>query len=361
MVTVPVTIMYTEKSRITIKDLAKMAGVSKTTISRVINNKPDVSVDTRRKVLELIKENNYQPNLFATGKTSQRINHIGLIVPYDTRNLLCNQYYVDVLQGILDEVERREFYLLFCYVHKKNYVEIYTQKRVEGFILLSPAALHQSIINELNQANIPFVSTAKIPNRPEIPYVDVNNYKGAEIAVRYLISLGHKKIAFVGKPTLTSNYDRLIGYKQVLKENNIKIDNDYIRTVETSSIESGYEMMINLLKLNDPPTAVFLSCDIMAFGAIKAIQEKGMKIPDDISIIGFDDILLSRNMSPPLTTIRQPAIQKGMIAASQLIDCLITGKKTSTQILDVELIIRGSTGHIKRVNDFSMESKGGEI
>lgn len=338
--------MNNGKPRITIQEIAKMAGVSKTTVSRVINNKPDVHQTTRVRIQQLIRENNFQPNLFAIGKTSKKINHIGLIVPYTTRSILSNQYYVDVLQGILDEVERRSHFLLFCYVHKTNYVEIYNQKRVEGFILLSPAALHRSIIHELKSANIPFISTAKVLDDPEIAYVDIENFKGAEIAINHLIELGHRKIAFAGKPVLTSNHERLLGYKHTLREKNIAINEDYIQVVEASSIESGYNMMMRLLKLDEPPTAVFSSCDIMAFGVIKAIQEKGLKVPGDISVIGFDDILLSRNMSPPLTTIKQPAIEKGAIAAGKLIDYLVRGEKPTTQILDVELIVRDSTGPV---------------
>ncbi len=333
-----------EETRLTIGEIAHLAGVSKATVSRVINKKPDVHPETRERILNIIEKKNYHPNLFAIGKTSQKINHIGLIVPYSTRSILSNQYYIDVLQGILNKVEQRGFFLLFCYVHKTNYVEIYKQKRVEGFILLSPGSLHHSIIHELQTADIPFVSTAKVLERPEIPFVEVDNFKGAKIALQHLLSLGHRKIAFAGKPALTSNYDRLIGYKQTLEDNGIAIEEKYIQTIENSSFESGYHMMVKLLDLKNPPTAVFSSCDIMAFGAIKAIQDRGMRVPEDISIIGFDDILLSRNMSPPLTTIRQPAVEKGAIAAEELIDYLVDGEKPSTRILDVEIVVRNSTG-----------------
>ena len=339
--------MKTKSSRLTIEEIAKMAGVSKTTISRVINKKPDVHPDTRKKILEIIEENGYHPNLFATGKTSQKINHIGLIIPYTVESIFSNQFFVDVLSGILNEVEKRGFYLLICYVHKTNYVEIYNQKRVEGFVLMSPDALHRSIIHELQSVNIPFVSTSKLLNEPDILFVDIDNIKGARLAVEHLLSLGHKKIAFIGKPTLTSNYERLSGYKQTLLENNIQIDDEYIQTIENSSIQSGYEKMMSLMELENPPTAIFSACDIMAFGAEKAVQERGKKVPEDISIIGFDDISLSQYMTPPLTTIRQPSIEKGAIAASLLIDSLAEEKEQETRILDVELIIRNSTGPVR--------------
>mgnify|MGYP000848185102 FL=1 len=330
-------------SRITIDEIAKKSGVSKTTVSRVINNKPDVHPETRTKINAIIAENNFHPNLFAKGKTAQKINHIGLIVPQNVRQLFYNQFYLDVLQGILDTTEKRNYYLLFCYVNKTNYVEMFEQKRVEGFILLSPAALDQSIIRELKSANIPLVSTAKVLDDPEIPFVDIDNYQGAVAAVKYLISLGHSKIAFFGKPGLTSNYERMQGYKNTLEEANISVNADYIQTVDTTSIESGKEIMKIFLDMDDPPTAVFTACDIMAFGAIKAIQEAGLRVPEDISVIGFDDISLSRNMDPPLTTIMQPAFEKGELATEMLIDSLSSLKDAEAKILNAELVVRRST------------------
>lgn len=340
--------MEKKHSRLTIEEIAKMAGVSKTTISRVINNKPDVHPITRKRILKIIEDNDFHPNIFATGITTQRINHIGLIIPYTVENILSNQFYIDVLGGILNEVERRDYYLLICYVHKTNYVEVYDQKRVAGFVLLSPSSLHRSIIHELQSANIPFVSTAKLIDEPDMAYVDVDNIKGAKLAVQHLVSLGHKKIAFVGKPALTSNNDRLLGYKQTLSENNIKTEDQYIQIIDTSSIQSGYDMMKKLLELENPPTAVFSACDIMAYGAIKAIQEIGKKVPEDISVIGFDDISLSQYMAPPLTTIRQPAVEKGATAAGLLIDSLVEEKKPDNKVLDIKLIIRNSTGFAKQ-------------
>lgn len=339
--------MNEKPCRLTIEDIAKMAGVSKTTVSRVLNNKPDVRASTRERILNLMNEYEFHPNMFATGKTSHKINHIGLIVPYAPKSILSNQFYVDVLQGILDEVERRDHYLLFCYVHQTNYVEVYDQKRVEGFVVLSPASLHSSIILELKSAEIPFICTAKLIGEPDIVYIDSNNRKGAELAIQHLIELGHRKIAFAGKPALTSNHERLQGYRETLNQNNIEVNENYIQTIEVSTIESGFDMMNNLLNLEDPPTAVFSSCDIMAYGAIKAIRERGLRVPEDISIVGFDDIPLSKNMIPSLTTIRQPASEKGATAVGELIDYLVDGKEMKSKVLDVELIVRNSTGPVK--------------
>jgi DNA-binding LacI/PurR family transcriptional regulator len=330
--------------RKTIEEIAKIAGVSKTTISRVINNKPDVHPKTRESILKIMDEYEFQPNIFARSIRTQKINHIGLIIPYTVEYIFSNQFYVDVLRGISNEIERRGYYLVICYVHETNYVEIYNQNRVEGFVLMSPGSIHHSIIHELQSLNIPFITTAKLINEPDMKYVDVDNVKSAKMAVEHLISFGHKDIAFIGKPALTSSYDRLIGYKETLKEKDIPIHETLIKVTKASSVQSGYDVMLELLELEAPPTAVFVANDIMAFGAIKAIQEKGKSVPEDISVIGFDDIPLAQHMTPSLTTIRQPAVEKGTIATEILIDFLVEKKPMKTMILETELIKRNSTG-----------------
>lgn len=329
--------------RITIEEIANIAGVSKTTVSRVINNKPDVSDETRGRIHKIIEERGFHPNIFARCISSQRINHIGLIIPYSVEYVFSNQFYVDVLRGISNEVERSGYYLLLCYVTERNYVEIYQQKRVDGFVLLSPGSLHHSIIRELQSENIPFISTAKLLNEPDLIYVDVDNIKGAKTAVNHLISLGHKEIGYIGKPALTSSHDRLIGYKEALLENNISIKDEYIKITDSSSIQNGHDVVLELVGESNYPTAIFLANDIMAIGAIKAIQELGKNVPDDISIVGFDDILLSQFTSPALTTVRQPASQKGAEAVRLLIDYIENGTEPSIKLLNTELILREST------------------
>ncbi len=336
--------------RINIEKIAKIAGVSKTTVSRVINKKPDVKPSTREKILKIISEYGFHPNIFAKGISSKRIKHIGLIIPYTIEYILSNQFYVDVMHGISNEVERSGYYLLICLynVYETNYVKIYMQKRVDGFIVMSPSFLHRKIIHELYEANVPFVSTAKLLGKEKITYVDVDNFKGARLAVEHLISLGHKKIAFIGKPALTSSSDRLAGYKETLAKYNLPIRNEFIKVSEAPSMVCGHDVMFELLNYKDIPTAVFLSNDMMAIGAIKAVKEIGKKIPDDISIVGFDDIALSRFTSPALTTVHQPAYEKGFEATKSLIRFLEEGVKPITKILNVNLVVRNSTGPVKK-------------
>lgn len=330
----------------TIDEIAKLAGVSKTTVSRVINNKPDVNPETRETILGLIEKHDFQPNAFAKAISLQKSHNIGLIIPHEADYIFSNPFYVEVMRGVSTEVNKRGYYLLICYPHDHNYVDIYKQKRVDGFILMSPGSFHKNIIESLNEVNAPFVATAKIPGEKNMVYVDVDNYYGSTLAMEHLISLGHKRIGFIGKPTLTSSQDRLSGYKDSLEKYNISFEEKLVRISQKSSTKGGYDEMAELLKIENPPTAVFLTNDVMALGAINAAKEKGLNVPSDLSIIGFDNIPLAEFINPPLTTVNQPSFEKGTRATKLLIQHLEKKTKPKSISLDVELIIRKSTSKI---------------
>jgi DNA-binding LacI/PurR family transcriptional regulator len=195
----------------------------------------------------------------------------------------------------------------------------------------------------LNTAQVPFVSTAKISDEESMTYVDVNNYQGGCLVMEHLLSLGHKKVAFVGKPTLQSSLDRLNGYKTTLENHGLSWDPEHILITNTSSFESGHDYTMRLIQGKNKPTAIFFANDVMAIGAIHAINECGLRVPEDISVVGFDDIAMAKYVTPPLTTVRQPAFEKGVHAARLLIQCLEKELAPQSKILDVELIVRGST------------------
>jgi LacI family transcriptional regulator len=331
---------------ITIGQIAHKAGVSKTTVSRVINDKPDVSPATRQRVLQLIAEYDFHPNVFAKAISQQRSHNLGLLIPHEAEYIFSNQFYVDVMHGVSTATDRLGYFLVLCYPHERNYLDIYKQKRVDGFILLSPGSFHHGLIASLQEGDVPFVSTARVHGETDLVYVDVDNAAGAEIAVEHLVTLDHRRIGFVGKPTLTSSLDRLNGYKAVLGRHNLTIDPRLIMTADSASTASGYRATQDLLALPEPPTAIFLVNDVMALGAMTAIQQRGRRVPDDMSVIGFDDIPLAQFASPRLTTVRQPAFEKGVRAAELLIHALTTGDKPEPEILDVELVVRESTGRL---------------
>lgn len=330
--------------KITIEEIAELAKVSKTTVSRVINNKPDVSSETRKIVMDIISQYDFKPNAYAKAISLNKSHTIGLIIPYEADFIFSNPFYVEVMRGVSTEINRRGYYLLICYPHDHNYVDIYKQKRVDGFILMSPGTLHKNIIESLDEVDAPFVSTSKISDEESMVYVDVDNYYGATLAIEHLISLGHRKIGFIGKPTVTSAKDRLRGYKAVLDKYKIPFDENLVKISDDASIQSAYQVMSELLENHDKPTAVFLASDLMALGAMKAIKESGKSIPEDVAIVGFDDIPLAEYTEPELTTVRQPSFQKGVTAARLLIQYLEKKKKPKSKILDVELIVRKSTG-----------------
>lgn len=341
----------------TIEEIAKLAGVSKTTVSRVINNKPDVNPDTRKRILGLIEQYDFQPNAFAKAISLQKSHNIGLIIPHEAEYIFSNQFYVEVMRGVSTEVNKRGYYLLICYPHDHNYVDIYKQKRVDGFILMSPGSFHKNIIESLNEANAPFVATAKIPGEKRMVYVDVDNYYGATLVIEHLISLGHRKIGFIGKPTLASSQDRMSGYKDTLEKHGITYDESLVRISENSSIKGGFDAMSQLLKNQNRPTSVFCTNDLMALGAINSVKQNGLSVPEDISIAGFDDIPLAEYINPPLTTVRQPAYEKGIRATKMLIQYLEKKTKPKSVNLDVELVIRKSTSSFHVLTYGAAETK----
>ncbi|MHB9094676.1 MAG: LacI family DNA-binding transcriptional regulator [Eubacteriales bacterium] len=330
--------------RITIDEIARLAGVSKTTVSRVLNNKPDVKPETRELILNFISKYGYQPNAFAQAISLQKSQTVGLIIPYNADYIFSNPFYSEVIRGVSTETTRRGYHLLLCYTHEENYVGIYKQRRVEGFIIISPGSIHKEIIRKLSQIGAPFVTTSQISGEDGLNYVDIDNFYGAGLAIEHLISLGHQKIGFIcGQEYLTSSKDRMSGYVSALKKYNLPFQDSLVKRGD-GSIESGYQKMFELI--DQDVTAVFVYCDIMAMGAVKAIKEKNLKIPYDISVVGFDDIPLAQIIEPPLTTIKQPAYEKGESAASMLID-LVEGKEAvGNKILPVDIVVRKSTGKL---------------
>jgi len=331
----------------TIEEIAELAGVSKTTVSRVLNNKPDVNKATREKILQIISDNDFQPNAFAKAFSLQKSHSIGLIIPYETDYIFSNPFYIEVMRGVSTEINNRGYYLSICYPKDHNYVDMYKQKRVDGYILMSPGSYHSHIIESLYEVKAPFISTAHIPDYPDMISVDVDNYAGGRMITEYLVGLGHKVIAYIGKLSVTSSTDRLHGYQDILKENGIIPDEKLVKISNAGTSDSGYQIMKELLSETKDITAVFAASDIMTGGIIKAIKEAGLCVPEDISVVGFDDIPSSEYADPPLTTVKQPAFQKGVEATKMLIDLIEDEISPESKILDLELIIRKSTGAAK--------------
>ncbi len=177
-------------------------------------------------------------------------------------------------------------------------------------------------------------------------FVDVDNIHGALLVMEHLIALGHKKIAYISKPTLQSSQDRLVGYRTAIEKYNLPYHEEWVLTARTSSVQSGFDCTYELLQKSEKPTAIFLANDMMAIGAINAIIKLGLQVPKDISVVGFDDVPLASYITPSLTTVRQPTFEKGVRAADALINSLETSERQSSVILGLELVIRASTAPV---------------
>jgi LacI family transcriptional regulator len=331
----------------TIDEIAQVANVSKTTISRVLNNKPDVNPETRKFVWDIIKRHGYQPNAGARAMAQNRANNIGLIIPYNTVHAFLNPINVEILRGICDKIEKRNYYLVMCYPQANNYVNIYKQKRVDGFILMDPCLEHNQLVEYMLQEKVPFVSTAEIEEFPQVASVSADNYAGARCATEHLIEAGHKNIAFICKETYVSSKRRLEGYHDAHEAAGLHLRAGYVKLCEMATEEDGYRMACQLFECSEPPTAVFAACDILALGVLKACRERSIRVPQDVSVVGFDDLVILDYIHPPLTTVHQPAFEMGSMAAEKIVEYIEKGERPESEQLPIKLIKRGSSGEAR--------------
>ena len=328
-----------------IAEIAKIAGVSKTTVSRALNNKSDVNEKTRLRIQKVAEENNYKPNALAKAIALNKSQSIGMIIPYNAEYIFSNQYYVEVMRGIYTEADKRGYSLLICYPHDHNYVDMFAQKQVEGYVVISPGSDHTYILQSLVDAKAPFVSTSDVIdwNNP-MNVVDIDNYKGGRMLTDYLYNLGHRNIAYIGKKSISSSVNRLRGYKDVLEEKGVAYCDSLVRVIEDATVANAEEATLALLKKNPNLTAIFAASDMLAIGAIKAIKALGKKVPDDISVVGFDDIPFASYYDPPLTTIKQPAFEKGVEAVKMLVNMLENETDAAKEVIlmSISLVERKS-------------------
>lgn len=330
---------------VTIKDIAKLAEVSTTTVSKIINGKDkDISQKTKEKVKSIISEYNYVPSNVARSMITKKSRTIGLIIP-DVRN----PFFTDLVRGVEDMAESNDYNVFFCNTDEKFDKEIksinaMTEKMVDGMIIVP--AVHRSIEYEKNiNIKIPVVTIDRNANYKNIiSSIATNNYSGAYEAVKYLIDNGHKKIAFISGPIdILPSVERKKGFLDACYDNDIQISDEDIY-IGKFDISWGDEVIENMdLKY----TAFFCGNDLIAAGVIRTLLKKGYKVPEDVSVIGFDDIYLARCIHPELTTVRQESYKIGSTAAKILINFL---EKIDTEnkniTLDSKLIVRESTGRM---------------
>ena len=334
----------------TMKSIAALAGVSSATVSRVFN--PDleklVKPEVKAKIMKISQREGFYPNLQAQYLAGIPVNAVGIVLP--NSSFFINSYYItENIRGITEEAERAGYYIMFFATHQKlsefNYMKIFNSKAVGGFILMNTGDIEKETIHELSRANIPFVVINNYFKGMPLNYVDADNIKGAYQAVKYLISKGHTKIACIRGHTGSRNSDdRVKGYLQALKEHRIPVKKDFICIGDFMETR-GKEAAEKLLQLTQRPTAIFACNDEMALGASHAVIERGLKIPEDIAIIGFDDSRIASIITPSLSTVRQPVYDMGMEATKILVEKMKNPRmKPRKKIFHSTLIIRKSSG-----------------
>ncbi len=328
----------------TINDIARLAGVSRTTVSRVLNHKTDINADTLKRIQTVIDTHDYRPSSLAKAVKLNCSSAVGVVIPYCTDDILSNLYYLEILRGISFEARNRGYYMLLIYSRQsEDFFTAYKEKRVDGLIIVSPNKDDRAVFMMLDEQKIPYAATAKTPEPGSHPFVDVDNEQGIQMAVEHLAGLGHQKIAFINVSSFLMSYeDRLSGYKKALLAHGLNCRSDFIADGD-SSIQGGFAAAEKLVGLEDRPTAFVCGNDMMAIGVIRFLKSKQFRIPEDFAVIGYDDIPLAQELDPPLTTIRQPTFAKGVHACRMLIDAIADHGCGSEVILPVELVIRGTT------------------
>lgn len=332
-----------KRRRVTIRDVANASGVSYATVSRVLSGYEFVKETTRTRVMEAVEHLGYVANLPARSLAGGRSQIIGLLVPN-----LDNSYVGTITQGIDQAVARANYDLLLYTSHRhpskeSYYVSAIPNGLTEGMLLVAPM-VPTAYLDSLREQNFPYVLIDQADTTENSCVVESTNWQGAYEATRYLIELGHTRIAFIkGASSIRSAADRLSGYKAALADYDIPITNELIADGDYQQ-KTAYKATMRLLQgTEEPPTAVFASNDISAFGVMDAARECGFHIPDDISIVGFDDVPQASLVYPKLTTVHQPLEQMGQIAVKLLLERIEDSSLPPQRVvLATQLVIRDS-------------------
>ncbi|GBD88506.1 HTH-type transcriptional repressor CytR [bacterium BMS3Abin03] len=339
--------------RPTIKDVAKAANVSIATVSLVIHNNERISTKTRKKVLRAIKELNYHPSRSARGLVSHQTGNIGFIIT-EERFLRTEPFYTRVFLGAEFEAREKDYYVLLATIDSSfkegdPLPRFILERNFDGIIIAGKVPT--TFIDSLLKYKRPIVLIDFIPPDGGYPNVLINNIKGGMLATEHLINAGHKNIAFIGgEISHPSIMERLRGYNLALEKANIRNGDGLIVTNdEYLSRQNGYKSAGRLFNNRKDVTAIFASNNATAVGVMQYIKDNGYKIPDDVSLVGFDDVEADLLIDPPLTTIRVPKVEMGTEAVRLLLD-ILNNKSNSTKstVVQVELIIRESTRAIKK-------------
>ncbi|MCS7239938.1 MAG: LacI family transcriptional regulator [Candidatus Bipolaricaulota bacterium] len=330
---------------VTLEDVARLAGVSRSTVSRVINGQPHVRAETKARVLAAVERLGYRPHPIARSLATRRTKVVSMLIPESLTKLFSDQFFAILLQGAVHACNTRGYQMVLAlFDDPRRQEELYRQLLQNGYVegaVVASAAPDDPVIQALREDGIPVVAVGK---QPGLPYVDVNNYGGARMATEHLLSLGYRRIATITGPLSHLHVqDRLAGYRDALKAHGIPYEEELV--VEGGFTEVGAMAAVaKLLPLR--PEAIFVQSDTMAAGVMRALRSHGLRVPEDVAVVGFDDIPLASLLDPPLTTVRQPIRLLGFMAVELLVDLLDghnPGPRENT-VLPVELVVRSSCG-----------------
>lgn len=299
---------------VTIYDVAREAGVSMATVSRVVNNNPNVKPQTRKKVFEAIERLGYRPNAVARGLASKKTTTVGVVIPD-----ISNAIFAEVARGIEDIANMYHYNIILCNADKRKEKEIRVintllEKQVDGLLFMGGAVTDEHL-QAFKTANVPIVLCATTDENGLIPSVDIDHESAAFDAVQALINEGHTRISMISGTLQdpANGFARFQGYKRALETAGITYDEDLVR-IGNYRYESGTEAMKYFLGLENRPTAVFAATDEMAIGAIHSIQDSGLKVPQDISVISVDNSRMASMVRPQLTAVAQPMYDIGAVS-----------------------------------------------
>jgi LacI family transcriptional regulator len=333
------------KNRVTAKDVAKLAGVSQSTVSRVLNNTGTdfISEKTKERVRTAVNELDYAPNPYARALRGKKMYMLGLIV-----REIADPFFSKLISEISQQANVLGYRVVLGPAHSDpveahKLISTFSQQH-DGIIIIGDLRNDEETIKKIIEDYPGFVAMCRGSKMQEVSSVNVDNKKGITLLLNHLADLGHKKFGFLDGGWLGDNLDRKMAFIEYLRRENLTDEPDWIQ-IAGSSAETSYVAMNKILQLSSRPTAILAADDVLALGAMKAITESGMKMPDDISITGFDDIDLVNFVTPALTTVRQPVEEMSALALELLMDIIEGGSPPNRIFLsEPELIVRSSTG-----------------
>jgi DNA-binding LacI/PurR family transcriptional regulator len=338
--------------RVTMRQIAEAAGVSRTTVSFVLNDLPGVNISpqTRQRILDIARELNYVPDTAAQNLARGRAGAVALILRQSPHQVISDAFLAPVVQGVAAATEDTGYHILLEPLDptdmSASYGDLVRSRRADGILVSGPRTDDRELIR-VYEERIPTVMMGQLPGS-NIPFVDVDNVRGAKVAVQHLIGLGHRRIACITNAPLayTASRDRLEGYRQALEEADLAYTPSLVRYGDFTD-EGGAQAMKDLLaRCDPPPTAAFVASDVVALGTLSATRAAGLRVPDDMALVGFDDIPLAQYVDPPLTTVRLPAYSLGWGSGQMLLRLIDdpSDVKETHVLLETELIVRESCG-----------------